>query len=201
MPRISLVEIAHRLVKAKLRPGDSAIDATVGNGHDTAFLLAQVQPAGHVYGFDIQPEAVAATRIRLGDPTCLNLFAVSHAELDPRVPTQLHGRIRAIMFNLGYLPGGDKRIITRTDSTLPALNAACRLIAPGGIITVVAYPGHPGGDDETAQITAWCAGLNPGMFKAEIIDSQPRNPKAPKLFAIEKLVAQPSFRRHNKTRG
>lgn len=186
MPRISLVEIAHRLIEAKLRPGDIAIDATVGNGHDTAFLLAQVQPTGHVYGFDIQPAALAAARARLGDPACLSLLAVSHAELDQHIPPALHGKVSAIMFNLGYLPGGDKRVITQSDSTQAALNAARRILSPSGIITIVAYPGHPGGDDETAQIAAWRESLNPCLFKTDLIDSQPDKPKSPKLFIIKK---------------
>lgn len=190
MPRISLVDTAHRVIETKLRPGDIAIDATVGNGHDTAFLLDQIQPGGHVYGFDIQPAALAAVRARLGDPVCLSLLAVSHAELDEHIPPPLHGKVGAIMFNLGYLPGGDKRVITQSDSTLAALNAGCRILAPSGIITVVAYPGHPGGDDETAQIAAWCARLDPCLFKTDLIDSLLGNPKSPKLFIIKKSYEQ-----------
>lgn len=187
MPRISLVNLAHQHLKAKLRPGDIAIDATVGNGHDTAFLLAQVQPCGHVYGFDIQPAALAATRAKLGVQPCLTLIQASHAELAERIPKRHHGHIRACLFNLGYLPGGDKRIITQSESTLIALTAACNIVSVGGIVTVVAYPGHPGGDLETTQVQHWCAQLDAEQFKLSVIDSQQQNLATPRLFVIEKL--------------
>ena len=62
MQRISLVNVAHNLIKDVLHPGDIAIDATVGNGHDTLFLVEQVSPSGKVFGFDIQQAAIDSTR-------------------------------------------------------------------------------------------------------------------------------------------
>ena len=71
----------------------------------------------------------------------------------------IHGHVAAIMFNLGYLPGGERSLITKTDITLRALDAALRLLRSGGILTVVIYPGHPGGDEESVAIQAWAAQL------------------------------------------
>ncbi|MCB1093584.1 MAG: methyltransferase domain-containing protein, partial [Verrucomicrobiae bacterium] len=65
LPRAT--EMAHRLLAERLRPGDLAIDATVGNGHDTVFLAEAVGQAGQVIGFDIQPIAIEATRHRLSE--------------------------------------------------------------------------------------------------------------------------------------
>jgi len=190
--RISLVDKAHELIGAHLRPGAFAIDATVGNGHDTLFLLRQVAPGGRVYGFDIQHSALASAAAKIKEPAlraCLTLFHDSHAGLLERIPKADHGAIAAVMFNLGYLPGGDKAVMTRADSTLAALTAASRLLSPGGIFTIVAYPGHPGGAQETDQVGHWCEALNPECFKVERIDAKPNAAAAPRLFAVTRNSA------------
>jgi hypothetical protein len=190
MKRISLVNTAHSLIRDILRPGDIAIDATVGNGHDTAFLVEQVGPSGRVYGFDIQQAAIDATleKFRHSEHSdCLTLLHASHADMDERIPADLHCRINAIMFNLGYLPGGDKNVITLTGSTLAALTAAGRILAVNGIITLMAYPGHQGGDQETDQVKIWCEQLNPEQFKVSTIYSTAQKESAPRLFVINKI--------------
>jgi hypothetical protein len=185
--RISLVEKAHELAGARLSPGAVAIDATVGNGCDTLFLLQKVAPEGRVYGFDIQQSALDSTRNRIVDPvllSCLTLFHHSHAQMDVLVPKAQRGLVSAVMFNLGYLPGGDKSVITRTESTLAALAGAIGLLHSQGIITVVAYPGHAGGAHECEQVRRWCATLDPEHFKVESIEVQPEDRAAPRLFAV-----------------
>ncbi|MDO9107195.1 MAG: class I SAM-dependent methyltransferase [Methylovulum sp.] len=187
MPRISLVKLAHEFIGNRLRPGDIAIDATVGNGHDTVFLLGQVGASGHVYGFDRQLAAITATAAKLDPQAGITLLHASHAEMSAKIPVQLHGKIRACMFNLGYLPGGDKHIITTADTSLAALTDASRLLATGGIITVIAYPGHPGGYRETEQVKHWCSQLDTGQYTLTIIHSDASNAAAPKLFVICKI--------------
>ena len=150
---------ARDLINRALTPGDTAVDATVGNGHDTLFLAECVGPTGRVVGFDIQPSALTETTRRLRD-----------AGLEERVELLLRGheemtawfaesaslpRPKAAMFNLGYQPGGDKSVITRPVTTLIALASALELVVPGGIITVVVYPGHEGGRVETEAVLSW----------------------------------------------
>ncbi len=190
MKRISLVNVAHDLIRDILRPGDIAIDATVGNGHDTVFIAEQVGPSGHVYGFDIQQTAIDSTlekfrQAQLSD--CLTLIRASHADMSDKIPAHLHGKIKAIMFNLGYLPGGDKSVITLTDSTLTALTVAARILAVNGIITLLAYPGHQGGDLETDQVKNWCEQLDTKQFEINTIYSTEHKDTAPRLFVIRKL--------------
>jgi predicted methyltransferase len=190
MKRISLVNTAHSLIRDILRPGDIAIDATVGNGHDTAFLAEQVGLSGQVYGFDIQQAAIDSTREKFRQNQLsdrVELLLASHADMDKIIPAVLHGRINAIMFNLGYLPGGDKNVITLTGSTLAALTAAGRILAVNGIITLMAYPGHQGGDQETDQVKIWCEQLNPEQFKVSTIYSTAQKESAPRLFVINKI--------------
>lgn len=201
MQRISLVNIAHNLIREVLHPGDYAIDATVGNGHDTVFLVEQVSPSGKVFGFDIQQAAIDSTWAKVGAfsktgerslgntflrPECLTLIQASHADMDDKIPPQYHGKINAVMFNLGYLPGGDKSIITRTDSTVTALNSASRLLSSKGVITVLAYPGHQGGDLETFQVINWCEQLTDEHFSVGYIYSVKSNNSSPRLFVIRK---------------
>ena len=122
---LRLTEIAQQRVADVLSEGEFAVDATAGNGHDTAFLAARVGPTGRIFAFDVQPEAVAATRARLAEYGLRNvtLFQKSHAELESMLPHDVAGHVGAVMFNLGYLPGGDHAVVTETQSTLAAIDA------------------------------------------------------------------------------
>jgi len=149
--------------------GDIAIDATAGNGRDTEFLAKIVGKAGHVHAFDIQPGALDKTRARLGDAgfaDWTSLHACSHTRMAELLPAEQHGSVAAVMFNLGYLPGGDKTTITRPDATRAALDQACDLIKVDGIITVVVYTGHEGGQEESDAVDAWAQALDQKAWRA-----------------------------------
>jgi len=191
MKPLSLTQEAHLLIKPKLHLGDSAIDATVGNGYDTLFLAEQVGVTGKLYGFDIQQKALDTTRLRLQQANlleCLSLVHTNHAVMAEKVPVQYHGKISAIMFNLGYLPGGDKTIMTLASSTLTALNSASRLLAVGGIITLLAYQGHDGGDIETVRVKNWCEQLDNNQFRVHVLTTGENKTTAPVLFGIYKMT-------------
>jgi tRNA1(Val) A37 N6-methylase TrmN6 len=186
---MSLLKLAHQHIQNNLRSGDVAIDATVGNGHDTLFLAEQVGKNGRVYGFDIQQAAIVATTEKLQHSHCLErvtLIQASHAELAAHIPVHHHGNINACVFNLGYLPKGDKRIITQTCSTLSALNAVCQLLAPRGMITILAYPGHAGGDEETVCVQQWSEQLDAQHFSVDTFFSAIPSPTAPRLLVVQK---------------
>lgn len=190
MTRISLAERAHQAIAHRLSAGDVAIDATVGNGHDTLFLANCVGDKGLVYGFDVQAQAITSTRQRLTQHGVLErvqLFQTSHQQMKALLPPGLHGRIKAVMFNLGYLPGADKSVITETATTLPALELACQLLMGQGVMTVMAYPGHAGGDDESQQVSAWSQTLEPALFTVEQVLSVRPQAASPRLFVIRKL--------------
>lgn len=189
---LSLLQQAHDTLKNQLRNGDVAIDATAGNGHDSLFLAQQIGPDGLVYCFDIQAAAIQATHNRLCAADLRHvalLIQHSHAQMTEHIAPEHDGKIKAIMFNLGYLPHGDKSIITQTDSTLSALNAGLELLDINGIITILAYPGHQGGEIETLQVANWCYQLNPEKFNFKIIHSAEHKDSAPRLFIVQKLTA------------
>ncbi|WFP51160.1 class I SAM-dependent methyltransferase [Methylomonas sp. EFPC3] len=191
MPRISLVNAAQLAVKSCLRPGSIAVDATLGNGYDTLFLAETVGPTGHVFGFDVQRQALVSSYQKLLAHDLqrrVTLHLASHADLLEVLPESVMGSVAAVMFNLGYLPGGDKAVITRADSTLKAMAAACRLLAKSGIITVLAYPGHAGGDAEAERLAEWMRSLDPSQFETELVLSQFDKLGAPRLFILRKWV-------------
>jgi SAM-dependent methyltransferase len=152
----SHISLAHRRWQNHLRFGDTVIDATVGNGHDALFLakLVLAPGRGRLLGFDIQKKALERTQKRLEealDPSLLTqitLFHQSHEEL-PRCPARL------ICYNLGYLPGGDKEITTKRESTLKSLQKALDLLEKGGLISITFYSGHNEGAREEEFIMGW----------------------------------------------
>ncbi|MEZ6049044.1 MAG: class I SAM-dependent methyltransferase [Planctomycetaceae bacterium] len=183
-----LTEQAHEVLKSVLQPGDVVVDATAGNGFDTQFLAEQVGENGRVFAFDIQQEAIDQTALRLmnADLSQVTLFCVSHADMFEYIPPEYHGMIKAIMFNLGYLPGGDKQLITQTDTSLEALEQAIQLLAPGGCLSILLYPGHDGGDREAAAVEDWCQELDDAEFRLESIVQE--NPKSPRLWIVHKQL-------------
>lgn len=183
-----ILERSHEAVAGVARSGDSVVDATVGNGWDAAFLARLVGSAGRVIGLDVQPAAIEATRRRLDKEGLLDrctLIQGSHA--DPAEIARLADAApTAIMFNLGYLPGGDKSITTEVGTTVASLEGMLDVLSPGGILTIVCYRGHHGAEEEYRAVQAWTAGLERPAFYAERI-TDPGGPEhAPVLFVVRK---------------
>ncbi len=154
---------AHALWYSLLQSGDTAIDATCGNGHDT-LILAQILLAptkGQLLALDIQPEAIAHTKERLSQQlpkeifTRIQFYQQSHTTF----PIMEQESVKLIVYNLGYLPGGDKSFTTVANTTIESLCQATSLLAKGGLITVTCYPGHPAGSLEEQALLAWVTSL------------------------------------------
>lgn len=181
---------AHEIAAGILTPGDCAVDATIGNGHDTLFLARCVGPDGQVFGFDVQPEAVAATQRRLEQARtapasdslapCV-LIQASHANMLDHLPATRHGRVRIVMFNLGYLPGFDHATTTTVESTLAGIAAAEQLLEVGGILSVLAYPGHAAGRAELDHLLNYIASRDSQLVWHEH-DQRAAPESAPRLF-------------------
>lgn len=194
-----LTGLAHEAVSQALDAGGTAVDATAGNGHDTCFLAGRVGVAGHVHAFDIQPQALEATRRRLRAARLtdrVTLHAVGHERMMHVLPPALRGRLDAAMFNLGYLPGGARDVTTRGATSAEALRQAATLLRPGGIATVLAYRGHPGGAGEATAIAAQCASLVDAGFEVRRTDSPGSGPVLWVLRAADAPAASepPGFR-------
>ncbi|MBC2604842.1 FAD-dependent oxidoreductase [Pelagicoccus albus] len=179
--------VAKDAVLQRLKAGDTAIDATAGNGHDTQWLAEQVGKAGHVFAYDIQEQAIKTTRTRLekhGLSQQATLFQAGHENLLVTIPSELHGKISAIVFNLGFLPGGDEKLITLPKTTLSALDQSIQLLQTGGILSVTLYPSHPGASDEVDQVLAWLNGLSTDEFEIRIERHPTGNQKSPYPFFV-----------------
>ena len=143
----------------------AGVDATCGNGHDTLFLAKAMQGAfaaapWHVLAFDIQETALHTTRTRLAEQGLarhLSLHGQGHQTAAAQVTPNMH--LCVAMFNLGYLPGGDKAITTQTPGTLQAISTLAAKLVPCGLLSLHTYGGHTGGAQEMEAVEAFCVAL------------------------------------------
>ncbi len=178
-----VTEVVHDWLRETICPGDLVVDATAGNGHDTRLLAELAGSRGTVLAFDIQEEALEVTRRRLARENLLSqtqLIHASHAGLAAYLPA--HQPLRAVTFNLGFLPGSGKSVITRPSTTLAGLTQALRHLDAGGLITVVCYPGHDGGKQEAEAVVSLCQSLDSRQFRCLRCD--PVNSVAAAPFAL-----------------
>lgn len=193
----SVLTMAQRWVAERVERGETVIDATAGGGVDTLQLALLVGPRGKVLAFDIQQDALDKTAHRLQSYEQQDRLAYVELIKDSHDNMSRYAAypIAAIMFNLGYFPGGDHQIITEPESTIRALEQSLLLLRPGGILTCVLYPGHPGGDIEAEAVERWAEGL-PHEQANCVLYRQPQRPSAPYLVAIERKLphknAQPN---------
>lgn len=158
-PDPSAVGLTHEFLASRLAPGGFFIDATCGNGHDTAFLCRLAGPQGRVLALDVQPQAVAATRARLekeGLAPIARVVQADHARLAELAPP---ASADCVVFNFGYLPGADHALFTTPASSLPALEAALDILKPGGVLAACLYSGGPNGGGEKAAVEEFFAAL------------------------------------------
>lgn len=177
--------VSHRLISAAVGPGDTVVDATCGNGHDTVFLAQLVGEEGRVLAFDIQAQAVANTRKKLIDAGMENrvqLIQANHARMDEYLP----GKIKGAMFNLGYLPGGNHQLTTSGQNTVSALDHCISRLTDGGLVTIVAYPGHPGGEEEMEQIQAYISQLDQKEYETWQLKFMNQRNNPPCLLVVSK---------------
>ncbi len=181
------VEIARDRILSTIQSGDSVIDATTGNGHDTLWLSNAVGPSGHVYAFDIQCAALEIAKNRLIENDLdgrVSFLHSCHSQLKEYLPQERS--ISAVVFNLGYLPQGDKSVTTRAKTTLQALTHSLPRLRAGGMISVVLYPGRPEGDRETSNVLKWVSDLDDECFSHELVENPNKNPKSPIIVFIKR---------------
>ncbi|PKH08685.1 MULTISPECIES: class I SAM-dependent methyltransferase [Planomicrobium] len=182
MTLMRVLPFTKSLLEQAVAEGDKVIDATAGNGHDTLFLAQLAGDAGKVYAFDIQEDAIEATKARVKDHRNVETVLDSHANIDQYVSEE----IAAAVFNLGYLPKGDHSIITKAETTLLAISHCLDLLKKKGLVAIVIYSGHEGGSEERDAVMDFASQLPQTKFdvmKYQFINQQ-HSP--PFLVAIEK---------------
>lgn len=181
---LDLLGLQKKFILAHLGKGDIAVDFTMGNGYDTVFLSQTVGEDGFVYAFDIQEKALLSTEKNLRSNSCPDNWKLIHASHD-RASEFIRGKIKAGMFNLGYLPGaGNKSLTTKRTTTLPAVASAIEMLGNNAVLLVAVYPGHPEGAAEGAELAEYFSTLS--RYKYSIAQIRMINsPESPYFTVIE----------------
>ncbi len=190
--RLSLTGRVHQMLLPHIlsvcKQGDCiAIDATAGNGHDSLFLAHQIKSRGQLFAFDIQQQAINNTEKRLNEAGVADnttLICCGHEQMLEHIPNTFLGKVNLIVFNLGYLPRAEKTVITQKETTIQALDAAIQLIAPLGRISILAYPGHAGGDQETYAVNTWLEKLPKHRYSVIKHDPLHGSANSPQWFEV-----------------
>lgn len=172
----NISELSHDIIKHYVNNLSVAVDATLGNGNDTTFLSKLFKK---VYAFDIQECAIQNYKDNC--PSNVILINDSHEEIDKYINEQ----IDCIIYNLGYLPGGNKNITTKAESTVSSIKKATRLIRNNGFIILCVYIGHKEGIKEKKFILEYLSTLPKNQYSIIIHQFFNRN-NAPLLISIEK---------------
>ncbi len=182
-----ITDLAQYAVSPVIREGDTVIDATAGNGLDTEFLAAKAGPSGRVYAFDIQKDALVRTAERLKEKRLdqqVTLIQSGHENLARFISEP----VSAVMYNLGYLPGGSRELTTGLDTTLSSFKQALSLLKQGGIITVVLYPGHAEGKHEKEGLMPVISRLSSAEYTVLHQGYLNKKNNPPELVVVQKVL-------------
>lgn len=162
--------VSHRFIKQHLPKGGFAIDATAGNGGDTLMLCEMVGTEGRVLAMDIQQQAVENTQKLLTESGWASVARVvqdSHARMEQYAQPE---SADCVVFNFGWLPGGDHNIFTRKESSLEAIEQGLTCLKPGGIMSLCVYYGRNNGYEERDAILAYVRGLDHRHYTVMVVD-------------------------------
>lgn len=184
MENYQITEFCHHFIADHVKAGDFCIDATAGNGSDTEFLCKLVGSNGKVLAFDIQEAAVNATNQRLFQK---GLYDIGNAILESHTQMALYANpesVDCIVFNFGYLPGGDHALATKADTSIQAIETALTLIRKKGIVSLCIYSGGDSGYEEKDAILAYLKTLDPRRYIVVLSSyyNRPNDPPIPALI-------------------
>lgn len=139
------VSYYHNLIEKLASKEKIAVDATLGNGNDSLFLAPLFKK---VYSFDIQDLAIKRSKEKLKHLKNVKIIKDNHMHL----ANYIEEKIDLIVFNLGYLPGSDKKICTNSYTTNNAIKNSFDKLNDDGVIIVVGYSRHLGGQKEIDEL-------------------------------------------------
>jgi tRNA1(Val) A37 N6-methylase TrmN6 len=184
MKNYQVTQWCHHFIREHVKAGDICIDATAGNGNDTLLLCELVGETGKVIAFDIQEQAVNTTKERL---KCVGLeeravvLQKSHERMAEYAETD---SVSCIVFNFGYLPGGDHQLATKKESSLSAIREGLCLLKKGGIMSLCVYSGGDSGFEERDAILEELKNLDTKQYLVIVSSyyNRPNNPPIPILI-------------------
>ena len=185
MGGINTLRVAHHFLEERVPKGGFCIDATAGRGNDTAFLCGLVGSEGRVIAFDIQQEAVNSTRVLLAEKgLSAQVILDSHSHMDQYAEKET---VDAIVFNFGYLPGGDHKIFTHPETSIAAIEAGLELLRPGGMMSLCIYYGGDSGFEEKNALLEYLRTIDSKKFTVLVTEfaNRPNNPPIPAFILKE----------------
>ena len=183
MKNYQIVEWCHHFIKEHVKEGDFCIDATAGNGNDTVFLCELVGDTGKVLAFDIQEQAIKNTTDKLKQAEVFQRAEVLLESHEKMGQYAKEDSVDCIVFNFGYLPGGDHRLATQTETSLKAIREGLQLLKKGGLMSLCIYSGGDSGFEERDAILAELNHLDSKKYLV-IVSSYFNRPNNPPLPAI-----------------
>ena len=178
----STTQTALLFISQYLHNGDTVVDATCGNGHDTLALAKM--GAGKIYAFDVQETAITNTESLLTKENIplsnVHLILDSHANMC----NYIKENVQVIVFNLGYLPSANKSIITSSESTITAVKEAMKLLKKDGLICISMYSGHPGGQEEKQSLLDFAESLDERTWHTAYINMRNQRKNPPEILLI-----------------
>ena len=183
MKNLQITQYTRLFIRQQVKPGDLCMDATMGNGNDTALLSLLAGEKGHVVAFDIQPQALENTRKQMEQRGCPGNWELVQRSHEYMEEYGAPGSISCITFNLGYLPGGDHAIATRADSSIRAIESGIRLLKKGGLMTICIYSGGDSGFEERDRVLGFLENIDPHecLVICSEYANRPNNPPIPVL--------------------
>lgn len=183
---VNVLKITRETIENYIEEEMTVVDFTMGNGNDTLLIAKALNGTGKIYGFDLQKIAVDKTKEKLNkagmDFSNIEFINDGHENVNLYIDEKIDFGI----YNLGYLPSGDKSIITLGETTLISIKKTLELLKENGILVIVSYIGHHGGMEENNLIVDYLGKLNQKEFnvlKYEFVN-QLNNP--PKVYIVEK---------------
>ncbi len=183
MKKYQITEWCHHFIKNHVKEGETCVDATAGNGNDTLLLAELVGEKGKVYAFDIQEQALRRTKERLEEKkrdSRAELILQSHEEIGEIVKEE----VSCIVFNFGYLPGGDHSLSTKKESSIKAIETGLSLLKKGGLMSLCIYSGGDSGFEEKDGILQYLRTLDSKKYLVIVSEyyNRPNNPPIPAMI-------------------
>lgn len=183
---VKLTQVCSMFLSKYVSEGDTVIDATMGNGMDTLFLAKLVGNKGKVFSFDIQQEALIRTK-RLLEKEMMdtkNIYLINDSHTN--IKNYVNEAVSAVAFNLGYLPEGNHKITTISESTIYALGISLDLLKKDGLVSVMIYPGHGEGIIEKDSVLKYARQLDAKRYHTLYLDMLNQSNLPPGLLLITK---------------
>lgn len=178
---LNTLGLAHKFIAEHVKSGGFCIDATAGRGGDTAFLCGLVGKTGKVLAFDIQEDAVKSTKeliTQKGYDNIAQVLLESHSNMAAYAQDET---VDCIVFNFGWLPGGNHKIFTQPATSIAAIEQGLKLLKQGGIMSLCIYYGGESGFQERDALLEYLKTIDNRAYTVLVTQfyNRPNNPPIP----------------------